>query len=143
MLDTGARLAGTAWFGQLFRYGLIGVTTNALGYAVYLLATHLGATPKLTMSVLYVLGTIVSFFCNRRLTFAHEGSRARAGIRFVVAHVFGYLLNLAILVVMVDRLGFAHQWVQAGAILVVAGFLFLAFKFFVFAHAERAGEDQS
>lgn len=55
-----------------------------------------------------------------------------AGVRYVIAHCIGYLLNLSILIVFVDELGYAHQWVQAIAIFVVAAFLFLAFKVFVF-----------
>jgi len=46
-------------------------------------------------------------------------------------HFLGYLMNLAILIVMVDKLRYAHQWAQAIEIFVMAGFLFYTFKFFV------------
>ena len=62
-------------------------------------------------------------------------------LRFLT--VWGYLMNLAILFVFVDKMGFAHQWVQAVAIFVVAGYLFLAFKFFVFAAPPKAPESPS
>jgi putative flippase GtrA len=117
---------------ELFRYGLIGITINLAGYLVYLLVTHLGATPKITMSLLYAVGVIVGFWGNRKLTFAYQGSLLGAGIRYVIAHCFGYFINLTMLIIMVDNLGYPHQWVQAIAIFVVALFLFLAFKFFVF-----------
>jgi putative flippase GtrA len=117
---------------QLFRYGLVGIASNSVGYMVYLSITHLGATPKMTMSILYGVGAAVGFWGNRKLTFAHKGSLLGAGVRFIIAHCFGYFINLAILIVMVDKLGYAHQWVQAIAIFVVAAFLFLSFKFFVF-----------
>jgi putative flippase GtrA len=84
------------------------------------------------MTLLYGVGAAVSFWGNRKLTFAHNGSLAGAGARYVMAHCIGYLINLTILIVMVDKLGYAHQLVQAIAILIVAAFLFLAFKFFVF-----------
>jgi len=99
---------------------------------VYLLITYFGATPKITMTLLYGVGAAVGFWGNRKLTFAHNGSLVGAGVRYVMAHCLGYFINLAILVVLVDKLGYAHQLVQAIAILVVAVFLFLAFKFFVF-----------
>lgn len=117
---------------QLFRYAFVGVMSNAAGYLVYLLFTHLGATPKLTMSCLYAAGAAIGFFGNRSLTFAYNGAMMGAGIRYLTAHSVGYFINLSILVVFVDNLGFAHQIVQAVAILVVAAFLFIAFKFFVF-----------
>lgn len=117
---------------QLFRYGLVGIASNLAGYVVYLLITSLGIAPKITMTFLYGVGAAVGFWGNRKLTFAHKGSLLEAGIRYIIAHCFGYFINLTILIVMVDKLGYAHQLVQAIAIFVVAGFLFLAFKFFVF-----------
>ena len=117
---------------QLFRYGLVGVASNAGAYAAYLLITYLGAAPKTTMTLVYGVGAAIGFFWNRKLTFGHQGRLLGAGLRYIVVHCFGYLINLFILIVMVDKLGYTHQLVQAFAILVVAAFLFLAFKFFVY-----------
>ena len=117
---------------QLFHYGLIGIASNLAGYIIYLLVTYLGATPKMTMSLLYGVGAVIGFLGNRKLTFAHKGSLLGAGVRYVIAHCFGYVINLVILIVMVEELGYPHQWVQAIAIFIVAAFLFLVFKFFVF-----------
>jgi len=117
---------------QLFRYAFVGLASNVAGYLVYLLFTQAGATPKLAMSLLYGVGAAIGFFGNRCLTFSHKGAMLGAGIRYVVAHFLGYLINLAILVVCVDHLGYPHQVVQAVAILMVAAYLFIAFKFFVF-----------
>lgn len=118
---------------QLAVYGFVGILTNLAGYLVYLLVTPLGATPKLTMTLLYCAGATIGYLGNRTLTFAHKGNLLGSGIRYLVAHGLGYCINLAILIIFVDRLGYAHQWVQAAAILIVAGFLFVTFKFFVFA----------
>ena len=119
-------------FVQLFRYGLLGVTINLTGYLFYLLITHLGGTPKSTMSILYGTGIVLSYFGNRKLTFAHQGNVIASGTRFLIAHIFGYLINLAFLIVMVDNLGYDHRLIQAVAILIVALFLFFASKYFVF-----------
>lgn len=120
-------------FLQLFRYALIGVLTNLLGYAIYLLLTYFWGSPKLTMSILYSIGAVVSFFANRRFTFQHDGHLGVAGVRFLMVQLSGYLLNLLLLVVFVDRLGVSHQIVQAFAIVVVAIFLFVLSRIFVFA----------
>lgn len=127
---------------QLFRFGLVGVASNAGAYTAYLLITTLGVSPKSSMTIVYVAGATVGFLGNRTLTFAHQGSVMGAGIRYVIAHSFGYGLNLSILIVMVGKLGYAHQLVQAFAILVVAAFLFLAFKFFAFANDEVAPAEE-
>ena len=117
---------------QLFRYAIVGITTNAVGYIIYLLITYLGATPKITMSFLYGIGALVGFFGNRIYTFEHKAGLLGTGFRYFITHCIGYFINLIILIVLVDKSGYAHQWAQAIAIFVVAAFLFLAFKFFVF-----------
>jgi putative flippase GtrA len=117
---------------QLIRYGLVGAASNAAIYSLYLLLTGLGAEPKTAMTMVYITGGCIGFIGNRKWTFTHRGGAFVAAFRYVLAHVFGYLLNFLILLIFVDRLGYAHQWVQAAAILIVAGFLFLTFKYFVF-----------
>lgn len=118
---------------QLFSYVLIGLLANLLGYALYLLLTYLIDAPKLIMTVLYSVGALISFFANRRFTFRHDGRIDIAGVRYIFAQFLGYLLNLILLVLFVDWLGFAHQIVQVVAIVVVAIFLFVLSRFFVFA----------
>lgn len=117
---------------QLFRYALVGIFSNIAGYIVYLVLTNIGGTPKATMSLLYGVGASVGFFGNKKLTFKHEGGIIGAGIRYIIAHFFGYLINLGILILFVDRMGYSHELVQAIAVFIVAAFLFLAFKVFVF-----------
>ncbi len=123
---------------QLIRYGIVGIVCNLIGYAIYLLITQSGLSPKTAMSILYLLSATISFWGNRQYTFAHQGNQLGAGARYFIVHCIGYLINLSILVVMVDILEFAHQWVQAMAIFIVAGFLFLALKFFVFRTPDHA-----
>ena len=126
---------------QVFRYGVFGVSRNSLGYIAYLLITYLGVSPKIAMSILYLVGTVIGFFGNRKFIFVHDGSMFKSGIRYLVAHLMGYIINLVILIVMVDKLGYPHQWVQAIAIIVVAAFLFLTFKFFVFQRDIEKGDE--
>lgn len=117
---------------QLVRYAIVGVASNAAGYLVYLLITHLGMPPKAAMSSLYAVGATVGFFGNSALTFAYKGGIIGSGIRYLITHAVGYSMNLTILVIFVDLFGYPHQLVQAIAIFVVAAFLFIAFKYFVF-----------
>ena len=117
---------------QFFRYGLVGIVSNLSGYLLFLLITYWGVEPKTAMTLLYVLGATIGFIGNRQWTFSHSGTLLGAGARYFIAHMFGYLINFLILLVFVDRFGYSHQWAQAGAIFVVAGFLFVSFKYFVF-----------
>ena len=117
---------------QLFKYGVIGIISNTTGYLLYLIATNFGLPPILTMTLLYVVGATIGFFGNRQITFSYTGNFFRSGIRYTLVHLTGYFINLALLIEFVDRLGYPHQLVQAIALFVVAAFLFIMFKLYVF-----------
>ena len=117
---------------QFVAYALIGICTNAVGYAIYLFATHVWGAPKITMTVLYIVGAYSGFIANRRFTFQHDGSMGVAGGRYIVMQLIGYLINFGMLLVFVDVLNFPHQIVQAIAIGVVAIFLFVVLRLYVF-----------
>lgn len=122
---------------RLSRYGVVGIATNVAGYLVYLLVTWLGIGPKSAMTGMYALGVVLGYLGQRRFTFSYEGGHAAGFSRFVAAHICGYWLNFTLLYVFVDLMGFAHQIVQAVAIVIVAGFLFIAFSLFVFPSGGR------
>lgn len=117
---------------QIFRYGIVGLISNCIGYLLYLCMTYFISAPKITMTLLYVVGAAMGFFGNRKITFTHKGSLIYSGKRYLLVHLGGYLINFTILATFVDKLGYAHQIVQACAILIVAVYLFFALKFFVF-----------
>lgn len=119
-------------FGQLLRYGIIGLGTNAGLYGLYLLVTWLGVGHKTTMTATFILGTLLSFFLNRRWTFSHRGSVGLPMVRFFASYGLAYLMNYVALVLLVDQMGYPHQIVQAIMVFVNAAFLFLLQKVWVF-----------
>jgi putative flippase GtrA len=84
------------------------------------------------MTMLYSIGALISFYGNRRFTFGYDGHIGAVGLRYLVAQLLGYFLNLTFLILFVDLIGFPHQFVQAVSIFVVAIFLFVLSKIFVF-----------
>ncbi|MFC5430156.1 GtrA family protein [Paraburkholderia denitrificans] len=119
-------------FGQLLRYGLVGVTINLAGYLIFVLATTHGAEPKLTMTLLYIAGIASSFWANRNWTFKDRGNVLGPGLRYGSAYALGYLLNLGLLLVFVDYLHYSPRVIQFIAVFVVAAFLFVTLKLLVF-----------
>ncbi len=119
-------------FSQLARYVFVGIVTNLLGYLAYLLLTRLGVAPALAVTYLYGIGAAIGYLGHRNVTFRDQGGILGSGVRYLLIHCCGYAINIALLVVFVGKLGYPHQYVQAIAISVVAGFLFLSFKFIVF-----------
>lgn len=117
---------------QLLRYGIVGLSTNALGYGLYLGLTALSMGPKLAMSLLYAVGVLQTFVFNKSWTFAYSGDEKAALRRHVVLYAAGYGLNLLFLALLVDTLNWPHQWVMAGLVLFMAVFFFAGQKFWVF-----------
>lgn len=124
---------------QIFRYSLIGVLTNLLGYLLYLAVTWAWLEPKLAISLLYPVGAFTAYFGHAKYSFSYRGRTTNGLLRYVIAHAVGYGVNVLLLYVFSDRLSFPHQAVQAVAIFVVAGVLFLLFRFFVFPSSKVAG----
>lgn len=130
-------MAVSATISRFLRYAIVGVSTNALGYLLYLLVTLMGLGPKTTMSILYFVGAALGYFGNRRWAFRYSGNIWRSSAGYFIFHAGGYCINLGLLFMFVDRLGYPHQVVQAGAILVVAAYLFVALNLVVF---KRSGK---
>lgn len=118
---------------QFFRYALVGLSSNLLLYLAYLLLTALGLGPKIAMSLLYATGVLLTFIANRIWSFSHSGIAHAAFVRYVIVYGLGYMINLGLLWLAVDRMHLPHQGVQAAAIVVVALSLFLMHKYWVFA----------
>lgn len=121
-----------AKFKQLIIYGAVGLCLNLILYAIYLLIVLLGADPKSSMTLVYLAGVGLGFYSHRAITFSHTGDIGKSVTRYLVAHIIGYLINLACLFIFVDLLGFKHQIIQALSILIVALYLFFIFKLWVF-----------
>ncbi len=126
---------------QLIRYGVVGLLTNLAGYGVYLLLTWLWLEPKLAVTLLYPVGVITGYFGHARYSFSYQGRATSSMSRYLVAHAIGYGANICLLYVFSDALHYPHQAVQAAAIFIVAGLLFLLFKFFVFPPARGDGPE--
>ncbi|WP_076998634.1 GtrA family protein [Variovorax sp. KK3] len=117
---------------QVVRYGVVGVLNNLLGYLIYLLVTWLWLDPKVAVTLMYPIGAVTAYFGHARYSFAYSGRTSHGLLRYAIAHVIGYGVNVGMLYVLSDRLGYPHQAVQAAAIVVVAGILYLLFRYFVF-----------
>lgn len=117
---------------QAIRFGVVGFTSNLVLYLLYLGLTDIGLGHKLAMSLLYVVGVLQTFVFNRKWTFSHHGRLSVTFVRYISLYAVGYLINLGVLIVMVDRLGYSHQWVQGMMVLVVAVLLFVMQKAWVF-----------
>jgi putative flippase GtrA len=94
------------WRRQLFRYGVVGVGANAGAFLIYFIATALGSSPVVTITVLYPIQICVAFLLNKRWSFGHEGRLMTSVVKYLFAYAVCYLLNVAVLEAFVGYLGF-------------------------------------
>ena len=125
---------------ELVRYIIVGLSLNTTGYLIYLLVTSFGVSPLATVSIFYPLSVIAGYFSHRRHTFRTKtrGLEGPTLIRYIAVYVAGYLINAGLLELFYEKMGYPHQLVQILAIFLVAGFLFVAMKLFVFTQPVKA-----
>ena len=116
----------------MIRYGVVGVLNNLLAYVIYLALTWSWLEPKLAVTLLYPIGAMTAYVGHARYAFAYQGKHSYSVLRYIVAHLVGYAIDVSLLYVFTDRLGFPHQAVQASAVVIVGGVLYLLFKYWVF-----------
>jgi putative flippase GtrA len=117
---------------QFARFALVGISANLILYVTYLLLTRIGMGHKVAMSLLYLTGVCSTFVFNKSWSFQHDGKMSVAFFRYLLVYLCGYIFNLAMLLLLVDRLGWPHEYVQGVVILSLAILLFLSQKFWVF-----------
>lgn len=121
-----------ALLGQVTRFSVVGLTSNLVLYLAYLELTSFGWGHKIAMSTVYVVGVLQSFILQKKWTFSHHGHPSVTFVRYLSLYAAGYVINLGVLIVMVDRLGYSHEWVQGIMLLVIGVLLFIMQKAWVF-----------
>ena len=118
---------------EVLTFIIIGVSWNALFYGGFvLLVNGFDAPPKATMTVLYVIGVVLSFYLNRRMTFRSEGALGKEFIKFSLLYLVGYGINYVGLVLLIDQMHVA-AWISQGLMAVLlAVFFFVSQKLLVF-----------
>jgi putative flippase GtrA len=118
---------------QFSRFLLVGVANTALGYAVIFGCMYFGGlTPELSNGVGYLVGLLVSYSLNRRITFKSVRRRSTEFVRFVLVFLVAYTSNLAVLVVLIRGLSVHAVLSQILAGVVYIGTSYLLYKHYAF-----------
>ncbi|WP_429737568.1 GtrA family protein [Enterovibrio makurazakiensis] len=125
-------------FNELIRYALVGIFQNSLGYLIYIALTYIGIDHKVVVAISYPLGLYVSYRGNSTYTF-NGFERKGTVVRFFIVHLMAYTLNLFFLYYFSDVLGYPHQVVQLFCIAIIAIYLFIMLKIYVFKNTVSEG----
>jgi putative flippase GtrA len=117
---------------SVIRFGVVGVSNTAIGGGVFWSMHHLMPAAA-AQGIAYTLGTLWSYYWNRRWTFQSQGKVASEASRFFGLQIGFMLLSSALLGQLVDR---AHLpsgacWLAVVAIVTVLNFVasrYWAFK---------------
>ena len=117
---------------SLVRFGVVGVSNTAIGFGAFWTA-HRVVPAAAAQGIAYTLGTLWSYYWNRRWTFQSQGKVASEAGRFISLQIGFMLLSAALLGLLVDRahLPWAPCWLAVSVLITVLNFVasrYWAFK---------------
>lgn len=132
---------------QVFSFGIIGVLNTLLGIVLIEIFYNLCGWNYWVSSITsYVIGSIYSFFANKKLTFRVQGNTKITAIRFAINTVicYGIAYGLAKPLVKAILTDMSQRVVENVALLIGMGlFIIMNFfgqKFFVFRESKDEGD---
>ena len=120
------------WSKEFIRYAAVGATANGFGFLLFVLFTTLGISPVMTISIFYPIHIGLAFYLNKKWSFKHKGRISATAVRYLIAYIGCYVLNVAELKYFNGYWGFSHVLVQAVATVVNVPLIFVTQKFWVF-----------
>jgi putative flippase GtrA len=118
---------------QFARYLSVGLLSNGLAYAMYVVIVLLGGHPVVSMTIVYILASSIAFQANKVWTFHSLVRFDRALLRYVFVQALGYVTNLLLLAGLHYGCGIPHYTSQLLGMAIVAVELFLISRYYVFA----------
>ncbi|MDR2791959.1 MAG: GtrA family protein [Tannerellaceae bacterium] len=118
---------------QALKYGVVGAGNTLLTAAVIWVMMHWCGTGDVTSNFTgYVAGLLNSFFWNRRWTFRSNTGWFAGGLRFLIAFLICYLLQLGVLLLLRRHMAFSPYSNQLIAMGVYTAVNFVLNKYFTF-----------
>jgi putative flippase GtrA len=126
-----------AFVPQLMRYATVGLAAAVAHYGTLFGLVATGATGDVVGTLAgFVAGGIVSYWLNRRFTFASDRGHGAAMPRFVAIAFGGFLLTGVLMWILSDRLGLYYMLAQPLITVIVMVWTFLGNRFWTFAESQ-------
>ena len=122
----------TKTFGQIGRFGVVGLALNGALYLFYLFLTWTGITPIAASTIAFVVGVPLSLTAHRRVTFRVGTISNGRKLGFVALYLAAYIGQIGTLAGLHHGLGVPHPLAQAIAILAAAAITFTIQKRAIF-----------
>lgn len=87
---------------QLVRFLVAGALNTGLFYLLYVALVSLGVHYRLALAIDYIGGTVSGYLLNKHWTFANHAPTKHGFLRYSVAYVLLFGLNMALLSLLVE-----------------------------------------
>ncbi|OHD69341.1 MAG: hypothetical protein A2W19_05375 [Spirochaetes bacterium RBG_16_49_21] len=119
-------------FYQLFKHYLVGFNVALLNYVIFVLLKHLNLDTKIANSITYIFIIALSFLLQKFYTYEADHHSIWQPILFLVNALMYYVLDTAMLVVMIDHIAIVPGVAKIFSIGTLAPLSFLSQKYIVF-----------
>lgn len=121
---------------ELLSYLFFGVLTTVVNYVSYLLLAPFFGTTTIPTAIAWVLSVAFAYLTNRRWVFRSQAKGAAAVLReagsFVGARLISGVIDVGIMWVFADRMGFNDKLVKIASNVFVVIFNYIASKLIIF-----------
>lgn len=126
-------------FGEVVRFGAVGVLATGVHAAAFALLVELGRARAITASMLaFLVALTVSYAGHRYWTFASAGTASSGAFtRFFATALLGLGLSAGSTFVIVDAMGASYRYALGFVVLAVPLSTFALSKFWVFQQEEK------
>ena len=118
-------------------YLIFGVLTTAVNYAVYIAADGMSPfnTTTVPTAIAWIVAVLFAYFTNRKWVFASKAAGAAAArefCAFIGARVLSGLMDIAVMYIAVDMLGFNDKIIKLASNVIVVVVNYVISKLWVF-----------
>ena len=118
---------------QLILYGICGALTTIINILVYWIATRILSWPVVASTVIaWVIAFLFAYWANRTFVFHSKGPIMKEFIEFFVCRIATGVLDVIIMYLFVDVLGFYDVLIKTASNILVIILNYIASKLFIF-----------
>ncbi len=118
--------------GYLVRYTGSGIVNTVVGFFVILSAMAIGFTPVVSNVAGYAVGFTLGFVLSKKFVFRSNGHFVNESIRYLIAFIVSYALNLAVLYLAISYFNIHAVISQFVAAIAYTLCMYILARFFVF-----------
>jgi putative flippase GtrA len=132
LLDTVDLLSARQILLQWTRFSLVGIKANVIYYLLYMLMTAAGLSAILSVTIIYLLGSVYTFWFTKGFVFRDSNLVKRQFPQYLTVYFIAWGLNIVTLDFMISQMGINHMLAQGTLVCVFAVLIFLTLRFVVF-----------